>query len=83
MSDGKQYIKVKFQEGPIKEAGVNGCQVDDVILFLTRRLKELNQPPHQCIENTQAIQHLFGAFNALDRRTSGRVTRGVEGTSAV
>ena len=80
MSD---YINIKFQEGPVQEVGVNGCQVEDVIVLLADRLRALNLPPYNTRETSLAITALEEAENWLHRRTRDRIGRGVEGTSAV
>lgn len=77
-----QYISVKWQEGPIKEAGENGAQVEDVIEVAVERLRALNVPPHACRENSLAITKLEEARMWLDERTRKRVAQGVEGTNA-
>lgn len=78
MSD---YVYIKFQRGPVKEVGVNGCQTEDVIELLIERLKSLNLPPYNTRETSLAITALEEAENWLHRRTRDRVARGVEGTS--
>ena len=77
MSD---YIKIKLQEGPVREVGVNGCQIDAVVKFcldaVIRYDKEL-----PCPENTAVKYHLEQAIECLNDRRVDRVERGVEGTS--
>ena len=73
-------IEFKIQNGPIKEVGVNGCQVDTLIhaaLLIIAGLNE-NLP---CPENGNAIAHLKSALMELQKRTRDREQRGVEGTS--
>ena len=83
MEKSNQYINIKYQEGPIKENGVNGCQVDDVIAFAKATLKKLNKPPYECDENWNAIAMLSKAQEHLGKRTKDREDRDVEGTSQV
>ena len=73
------YIKIKFQSGPIKENGVNGCQVKDVIGVLVGRLRGFQRGPFPCDENNMAIEALELARYHLGRRTKDREARGVEG----
>ena len=75
------YAKVKFQEGPIKENGVNGCHNEDLIAIVLDRLQCLNQGDFKCRENSIAITKLEEAMMWLNRRTLDRRSRGVEGTS--
>lgn len=73
------YIKIDFQEGPVKEVGDNGCQNEDVIQsVLLHRMRKL-QEAFPCIENEEAIVALENALSWLKKRTQKRVEQGVEG----
>jgi hypothetical protein len=74
----KMYINIKFQDGPIGEVGVNGCQVEDVIYALVERLTGF-QKAMPCRENALAITKLEEARMWLDERTRKRREQGVEG----
>ena len=76
--DKSNTIVFKIQNGPIKENGVNGCQVDTLIAVAKQMLLKLNEnfASHY---NTSAIAHLEGAYNALKARKLDREKRGVEG----
>jgi LPS sulfotransferase NodH len=76
-----QYINIKFQEGPVNEFGVNGCQTEDVIAVLIARLIALNVGDYATRETSLARTALEEAENWLDRRTRDRRWRGVEGSS--
>ena len=76
----KQYIHIKFQEGPVKEAGVNGAQIEDVIDVLVERLQGFQQIL-PCRENEMAIMKLEEARLWLNERTRKRQAQGVEGTN--
>jgi len=78
----QRFINIDFQNGPIGEVGVNGCQVEDVIDAAIHRLQELNAPPHNNRETSLAITALEQAKLWLIKRTMDREARGVEGTSA-
>lgn len=68
------------QRGAIKERGVNGCQIDDMIRFARLTITAFNaQTP--CRENDIAIRKLEEAEMWLQRRRENREARGVEGTS--
>ncbi len=72
--------KLCFQDGPIKEAGVNGIQNEPVIAILIDRLKYLDGLfPSEY--NKAAIHHLQSALDSLEARTKDRQNRGVEGTN--
>ena len=73
-------IQFKLQSGPIKESGVNGCQVDTIIEAAKLILEGLNDKfPDP--ENEMAINKLECALAHLAERTRQRTERGVEGTS--
>lgn len=73
-------ITFKIQNGPIKEVGVNGCQVDTLIHAAKAILEGLNKR-FPCYENTQAINRLEMAIHWLKERTKDRERREVEGTN--
>jgi hypothetical protein len=66
------------QRGPIKEAGINGCQVDDIITFALGTIQTFNKK-FPCRENSLAITKLQEALMWLDARRQDREDRGVEG----
>lgn len=72
--------EVHFQEGPIKENGVNGVCNEDLIAMVICRLEHFNQSEFRCRENSMAITKLEEALLWLRKRTMGREQRGVEGT---
>lgn len=76
-----EYLIAHFQDGPIKEHGVNGTTNEEVIQMLLERLQSLNQPPFNCRENSLAITHLEESLLWLQRRTANRVAKGIEGTN--
>ena len=74
------YIDIRLQTGPIKEAGVNGCQIDEVIGWCREQLVEFHSKG-PCEENANAILALEEALSQLAKRTKNRESRGVEGTN--
>lgn len=74
-------LSFNLQRGPVKEAGVNGCQVDTMIAAARMIIEGLNKT-HPCRENSLAITKLDEALHWLEARTKSRERRGVEGTSA-
>ena len=66
------------QRGPIKEFGVNGCQIDDLITFTLGTIQTFNKK-FPCRENSLAITKLEEALHWLDARKRDRETRNVEG----
>jgi len=73
------YIKVKFQDGPVKEVGVNGCQTEDLIDICIRRIEIFQDGPFKCEENKLALEYLRIALFWLEKRTKNRIKQGVEG----
>jgi hypothetical protein len=77
--DGKNAtIKFKLQDGPIKEVGENGCQVDMMVYLATVIIREFNHR-FPCRENSIAITKLEEASMWLKKRKAEREVRGVEG----
>ena len=73
-------LSVKIQCGPIKERGINGCQIDDVIVFAREFINNLNKE-FPCRENSLVVTKLEEAEMWLQRRKEDREKRGVEGYS--
>ncbi len=73
-------ISFTLQNKPIKEVGVNGCQVDTIIHTAMLIIDGLDKQ-FPCAENKEASQCLFDALMWLKKRTLNREARGVEGTS--
>ena len=70
---------VEFQEGPVKEAGVNGCQNEDLLRIVIDRLEGFQAGEFECLENAGALRNLRDALECLESRTKNREMRGVEG----
>ena len=80
-ADRTEFATVNFQNGPIKENGVNGCHNEDLILIVLDRLRGAQTSDFSCRENAIAITKLEEALLWLNYRTNARVQRGVEGTN--
>lgn len=79
--EGSEVLaEIHFQEGPIKEHGVNGVCNEDLIAMVICRLEHFNQSEFSCRDNSMAITKLEEALLWLRKRTIGRENRGVEGT---
>ncbi len=79
--DFSPFATVNFQNGPIKENGVNGCHQEDLIAIVLDRLQSFQDGDYACRENEKAIEKLEEALMWLRKRTQDRIDRGVEGTS--
>ncbi len=75
-------ISFKIQNGPVKENGVNGCQVDTLIHAAVAIIDKLNDK-YPCAENRQTLVRLREAIAYQNLRTKDREKRNVEGTSNV
>ncbi len=73
--------EVSFQNGPIKEAGVNGVMNEDLIAIVIDRMEGFQSGDYACDANQHALAHLENALTALRERTNEREVRGVEGTN--
>lgn len=73
---------VEFQNGPIKEHGVNGISGEVLLAIVRDRLECFQRGPYACDTNQQALDHVIAAMESLASRTRERVERGVEGTHA-
>lgn len=87
MPNGEPFEKViqviNFQEGAIKEHGVNGVCNEDLIAMVICRLEHFNQSEFRSRDNAVAITKLEEALLWLRKRTIGRENRGVEGTHKI
>jgi len=75
---GKNRLTFQIQNGPIKENGVNGCQVDTLIHVAKHIIFHLNEK-FPCDENKHVLNGLQSAINWLNERKANREFRGVEG----
>lgn len=78
---GHLRYRLLFQNGPIKEVGVNGITQEALIAFVIDRLRSFQAGPFACRENAIALTHFEEGLMWLQRRTVARVKRGVEGTN--
>ena len=81
--DNNGYIStqsIKFQKGPIKEAGVNGVMDEDLIAIVIDRMRGFQSGDYACRDNALALTKLEEALMWLRKRTNSREARGVEGT---
>src|SRR5690348_16282031 len=79
-STKQNAFRIIFQNGPIKEAGVNGITQEALLAITIDRLRSFQAGPYSCRENAIALTHCEEALMWLQRRTVARIKRGVEGT---
>jgi len=82
-TDSNVLSPIDFQEGPIKECGVNGCANEDLLAIVLCRLEHFQHSEFSCRENALAITKIEEALMWLRKRTVDREQRQVEGTSKV
>lgn len=74
------HIDIQLQSGPVKEKGVDGCQIDDVFFLLLETIRAFNDAiPSN--ENAMVIARLEDCMYWLKKRTADREARNVEGTT--
>jgi len=78
IDNDKNSISFILQNGPIKENGVNGCQVDTLIETAKLIIEGLNKK-FPCRENTKEITKLDEALLWSMKRKIDRIERNVEG----
>lgn len=81
--NGTILSEVRFQNGPVKEAGINGVHNEDLLLMVLNRLQHFQDGPFACRENALAITKIEEAVMWLRKRTLDRQVRGVEGTRKI
>jgi len=73
-------ISFRIQNGPIKEVGINGCDITTLI-EAAKVLIEKHNEKHPHMYNISSVHYLDQAIRYQDLRTQEREARGVEGTS--
>lgn len=75
--------RIRFQNGPIKEHGINGVSDEVLLAILIDRLEGFQAGDYACPENAVTLANLQAAMQSMLRRTKARVAREVEGTSVI
>jgi hypothetical protein len=76
-----ELTDINFQNGPVKEAGVNGLTEESLIAIVLDRLRAFQRGPYSTRENACALTHFEEGLMWLQQRTINRERRGVEGTN--
>ncbi len=79
--EGSLLCEIKFQNGPVKEFGVNGLSNEALLAIVEHRLLGFQSGQFACRENAVALTKLQEAMMWLQKRTMDRMRRGVEGTN--
>lgn len=80
-SGNQMLFPLRFQNGPILEAGVNGISNEALLAVVEDRLLGFQSGKYACRENAVALTKIQEAMMWLQKRTRDREARGVEGTS--
>lgn len=72
---------IKFQNGPVKEFGINGITNETLLAVVEDRLLGFQSGQFACRENAVALTKLQECMMWLQKRTRDRMARGVEGTN--
>lgn len=75
------HSTVLFQNGPVKEVGVNGITQEALLAIVIDRLRSFQAGPFASPYNGTALAHCEAALFDLQNRTRARIARGVEGTN--
>ena len=78
-NSGIERAEIIFQNGPIKEHGVNGITQEALLAIVIDRLRSFQDGPFACHANAMALVGIEGALDQLQERTRDRIARGVEG----
>lgn len=79
MNNPDFYCELFFQDGAIKEVGVNGITQEALLAIVIDRLRGFQSGQFACNENARALSHVKRALRQLQVRTLTRIARGVEG----
>ena len=75
-----EAAEVLFQNGPIKEFGVNGITQEALLAIIIDRLSSFQKGPFASQFNERSLHYCRLALNEMQARTKERISRGVEGT---
>lgn len=82
LDSNEHSVKFVIQNGPVKENGLSGCQVTNMLQFVKEVYKSL-QSAFPCKENASTIQYIELALEYQAKRNRDRAERKVEGFDIV
>lgn len=71
--------EIKIQKGPVKEEGLNGIFIEDLLLICIDQLEHFQNSEYACEENERTLHHLRCALDTTRARQYERLMRGVQG----
>jgi hypothetical protein len=74
-------VHIPFQNGPIKEFGINGITQEALLVIVIDRLQSFQAGPFACESNQKALDYAMLSLSFLQDRTRDRIKRQVEGTN--
>ncbi len=77
--DPASMTVILFQNGGIKEAGLNGVTNEALLVVVADRLRGFQAGKFPSLANEAALDSVENALSLLKARTSERIARGVEG----
>lgn len=81
LTHGDSATVLRFQNGAVNDVGPNGVTDAQLLAILIHRLQCFQKGPFASRENAITLTHLEDAMNWQNRRTIGRLRKGIEGTS--
>jgi len=76
----KSLAKINFQNGPVKESGINGISNESLLAIVIDRMQGFQSGDYRTREGALALTKLEKAMLWLHSRTRDRLERRVEGT---
>lgn len=74
---------ISFQNGPIREVGVNGISNECLATMIKARLEAFQEGDFACDENAEQLKLIERFLEISNERTARRQAKGIEGTSTV
>jgi len=78
----KATLIFQIQNEPIKEVGVNGCQIEELGKVWLKLIQTFNKK-FPCRENSLSITKIQEALMWQEKRTQDRIEREVEGFNKI
>lgn len=77
--NGQADTVLQFQNGTIKDVGINGITNEALLAVVIDRLRDFQTGDYPCRENAIALTNIEHGLLWLQKRTTDRTLRGVEG----
>lgn len=70
---------IRFQKGPVKEQGLNGIFIEDLLLIVKDQLEHFQDSDFSCVENEDTLFHVRNALHATRSRQYDRSLNNKQG----